>query len=213
MRRGLISFAISNVVLMAFAVSSISAQDCPIRQTIAVKTLQYIGLKDPDQSGSSSIFGIANCEEALVAFNKELILSREKKNPFSEAWILTQLGDIYFETKRYDAAFDNYSSALAVFRQLRNSVGEIEILNDLASVSESRGDFGESLKYFDLLSVRVSEMERARHDGGRILDRIANIYLKIGDTKSALEHFNKRVAFEKARKSKVGESCRLHLSL
>lgn len=201
-------FLLIILLLIVGTANFVSAQDCPIRQTVAVRIMQTIGVKNPDESGSSNIFGMENCEKALEAFVKELSLRREANDNFGEAWVLTQIADIHWELKNYQDASDYYVKALPLFRQMKNIEGEREILNDLASVNESLKNYSQSLKYFDeeLLLVRASENEFIRSDEGRILDRQANIYLKSGDDAKAFEYFNKRLAFEREQNSEVGES-------
>ena len=202
-----LSFSIT-LLLIAGTANFVSAQDCPIRQTVAVKIMQTIGVKNPNKSGSSSVFGVQNCNEALEVFVKEVSLRREAKDIFGEAWVLTQIGDIYWELKKYQEASDYYVQALSLFRQMKNIDGESELLSYLASINESLKNYSQALKYLDeeLLIVRVSENKFVRSDEGRILDRKANIYLESGEDAKAFECFNERLAFERERNSEVGES-------
>ena len=149
-----------------------------------------------------------NCEQSLNGFLKELQFSREAKDTFGESWILTQIGDIYWELKKYQEASDYYGQALPLFRQMKNVEGEREVLDYIASVNESLKNYLQSLKYLDeeLSIVQTSENKFIRSDEGRILDRKANIYLKSGEDTKAFEYFNKRLAFERKQNSEVGES-------
>ena len=113
-----LSFSIT-LLLIAGTANFVFAQDCPIRQTVAVKIMQTIGVKNPNKSGSSSVFGVQNCNEALEVFVNEVSLRREAKDIFGEAWVLTQIGDIYWELKKYQEASDYYVQALSLFRQMK----------------------------------------------------------------------------------------------
>jgi tetratricopeptide (TPR) repeat protein len=173
-----------------------SELSCAIRQTRAVSTMQGKDTPPKNDSGESNLFSSHNCEKALNAFTEELKMRRTTKDPFGEAWVLVQIGDIYTKGKRYELAYEYYLSALELFQQMGNDA-EISLLDDIVGLSLELGRLNDALSYLNRLLVLSSsnKKESIRSDQGRVLGRIAAVYNQLDDQSKRIEFLKRSISF------------------
>lgn len=199
MIKKLIQLFVITLLVFTATETSVFAQNCPIRK--------IENADKPSEAAGASVYIGQDCNKALDYFLKTLALHREAKNTILEAWDLTQIGDIYFELKDEQKTFDYYKQALPLFRQSKNISGEWEVLPMLGYISKRQKNYSLALKYMEeelLFFQGINDGingDIAKINASTTLDKIAEIYLQIGNEPKAVECFDKSLSLARKVKS------------
>lgn len=185
----------------------IGEQTCSIRQTAAVETMQDGSNSSVATTGHGGFYLLHNCAEALRKFLEERSMRRETKDLLGEAWVLHQIGDIYFEAKDTQNAYEYYRQALPLFRELKSDV-ERELLSTLEGICLTLKRPTEALYYLNqqLSLTRTSKNTNIQSDEGRILERMAHVYSVLGNGTKRFEYLRDWLEFETKDNSNFGMS-------
>lgn len=130
---------------------------------------------------------------ALEANLQALWIHRELGHRRAEAGDAGNIANVYRGMRDFDSAIRWNEEALRIDREIGDKLGESFRLNSMAGIQRERGDFEASL------SLHLKSLEITREIGaaknlqvnGRV--NCGTLYLALGDTEAALEHFRAAV--------------------
>lgn len=96
------------------------------------------------------------------------------------ARVLSNQAILYKKTGQYLLAEEVYLKALDIYRSEENQPAMGNIYNNLALVSQSQGDLGSTLKYYNL-ALPLQEQHGSASNHAMTLSNIATVYEQLGD--------------------------------
>lgn len=139
---------------------------------------------------------------------KALAIYRQEKNLFAELYTLPRLGLISY-TKGDDAAGNEYfKRGFDLAERLKNKWHLALLHQDLGQVYMSRDD--KKAKHHNTLALRTFEELGLRQQYSMVLNRLGQLDLQAGDTRSARDHFEKAILYAREASNKSSESYALH---
>ena len=119
-------------------------------------------------------------DSALNYYREATIVAKELNNPVLQAIITGNIGNVFYEQKKYLEATREYSNALQVFQEEKDKEGEARILTSLGSVNNAIGNYELALEYYQK-SLKIYTSIEEKGTG------IAIIHMNMG-----LIHFEKQ---------------------
>jgi CHAT domain-containing protein/Tfp pilus assembly protein PilF len=142
---------------------------------------------------------------ALVQYNKALILHRQINNKAGQAMALQQTGRIYEAQSDYRKALEFYSSALKLWRDLKDRGAEGYGINFVAGMNYYLGNLDAALPLFEQARTIHRELGNKEEEG--LTDHeIGTVYRQEGNIAAALASFQKALTIfrEVGAKEKLG---------
>ncbi|WP_414752816.1 tetratricopeptide repeat protein [Anabaena sp. CCY 9910] len=139
--------------------------------------------------------------------NKILKLILEYRGYNNEsAQILTNLGNIYLQEKKYLESLKFYEQALSIYRRSKNNnIEEATVLNNIATVYVNLGEYKKVLELYNK-SLAISREVKNRRDEGVVLSNIAVVYRKSNNNDKSLEYSLQALAIFREIKDRNAES-------
>ncbi|MES2287809.1 MAG: tetratricopeptide repeat protein [Bacteroidota bacterium] len=119
------------------------------------------------------------------------------------------IGIIDMNQGNYDAAFDNYSIALKIYKEIDFKKGIANCYNNLGLIFYNKGDYGKSLDNA-LKALKMREEIKDKVGVGMSYSNIGNIYLSQGNSTKALEFYFKSLKLNKESGNRPAESISLN---
>ncbi|MBS1793891.1 MAG: tetratricopeptide repeat protein [Acidobacteria bacterium] len=160
-------------------------------QVCAILPIQRTG--KPSEVRQESVGSIQDCREALDYFQKDLEMRRIRKDTIREAWALARIGGIYLTIKDWPKAFDSYERALPLFTEAKNRYGLWETLPGLAMAAREQKRFAEFMTYAEESAAFFRDYGdgTAKMNEALMYDKIAGVYIELGDETKALAYYEK----------------------
>ncbi len=140
-------------------------------------------------------------EEALKAFNEALAFSKGYTRAADTADSFRGLGDIWFEKGEHKKAEESYENALSIDKKIGAGTKISIDLSNLGALNLKMNDTKKALDFF----LRAYEIDSSRGDDKRALknlDKITEIYTRLGDKDSAAAYSLEKEKFLKKERTK-----------
>nr|WP_293105495.1 CHAT domain-containing tetratricopeptide repeat protein [Okeania sp. SIO2F4] len=147
--------------------------------------------------------------EALVKWEKALLLFRKTDNLIGQAAVFLGIGSVYDRLGEKQLALNYYNQALPVYRQVRDKGGEATILNNIGSVYDNLGEKQLALNYYN----QALPIFRELPDRGReatALNNIGGVYYSLGEKQLALNYYEQALLLRRQVEDKGGEAITLN---
>lgn len=136
----------------------------------AAQLLIYIG----------AVYGqLGEYRRALEYFNQSLAEARGSGNRLLEVQILVHTGRAHYSLDELQPALENAFKALEIFTELEIHEAVPEVLGDIGSIYERRGDFDAALM-FHLKALRLLDANKPDQLQVRLYLSVANLYNRAG---------------------------------
>lgn len=131
------------------------------------------------------------------------------ENPYDQAGILHELGNIASAQGLWVEARDQYTKALVIREQLADAIGIDHTLQGMANVAVNQGHYQEAGQ---LLIRALSLAEQIKDVAGQaaVYHEMARIYVRQGDYESAREYYNKSLIGHQELGDRAGIAANLH---
>lgn len=145
----------------------------------------------------------------LTTAHAGLSAACDKAEPHAQAFMHLSAGLAQWLSGRMQQAVDDFTRALACYRQVGNQEGEAAVLNNLGGVLAELGQLG------DALDCRRQALQLRRRSGppGRqamALIGLATVLWEQGNLASALEHLRQALELERQMSDRIGEAIALN---
>jgi signal transduction histidine kinase len=138
---------------------------------------------------------IQHHHEALARrfINEALSIFRNLRDPEGIAQAYDELGLIDGQQKNINAATTELDHAMKFYVDSHDSAGVMDTYHGLGKVYEENGDIEKALTYYLRTLVQYEHRQQKPESYFVLLERIGNIYLKKGDSKTALKYLEQGV--------------------
>ncbi len=146
--------------------------------------------------------------KALEIYQRALPLLEEVENPWLEASISHNLGNIWWDQGEIDWSLDHFRRALRLRRQLGDPSLEALTLNDLGLVHTRVGEAQEALDCFNR-TVALRRQTGERFQEATALHNRGTVYISLGRRAQALDDFNQALAIRREIDDERGQASTL----
>ena len=139
---------------------------------------------------------IGSIDSAEKCLERSLSLGKELGNTFEIVWVYSLMSRFMFRRKsRYDLAIEYSKKAISLAKEIKFNHFWIALNNNYFGVIyQSIGDLNTSLKY-SMKSLAIFKEINNKWFTGWVLNKIAEIYIEIGDYDSALKNLEESLLF------------------
>jgi tetratricopeptide (TPR) repeat protein len=121
-----------------------------------------------------------------------LSISCEIENKYLASKTMNNIGQVYFEQGKHDAALDKFQQSLVIDRKISDRKGEGITLNNMGKVYEAKGDYTVALKQYEQALVIAKEI--GEKDGEATYSgNIGVLYAKQGELAKAEPYISRTV--------------------
>jgi tetratricopeptide (TPR) repeat protein len=152
----------------------------------------------------SSAFNQSDPSRSLDYGRKALHYSIKANNRRGEAMAYNMLGIAHYVGSGYDSARYHYDLALAVFTEIKDTLGIVHTLNNTGILLKSTGNYDASIRNYSLV-LEIAEKKSQKDMMAYTLNNIAIVYYDWKHFEPALEHY--RLALGHLRD--LGDSTRM----
>jgi CHAT domain-containing protein/tetratricopeptide (TPR) repeat protein len=134
--------------------------------------------------------------QAMNFYQQALVIARERKDYFHEAFIKVDIGVIYIDLGKYDLALEHLQQTLKFVEKNKNEIKlpqpEIDTLSKIGLVYQIKGQYELALQFLQIalskhqVAVAKGFISRQRPD---ILNNIGSVYCQMGEYTKALESY------------------------
>lgn len=147
---------------------------------------------------ASALVSVADSYNALHESRKALEYLNQartltEQNQAAKAWVLMEMGEVYYEMGDQKEALPLQNEALAIERSLGNPAAEAKVLNDLGLTYSALGERTEARNVFQ----EVLEGAKARNDIQQqsvTLNNLARLQQDFGDNQEAKKYYEESLA-------------------
>ena len=120
-----------------------------------------------------------------------------------------RIATAYFALSQYGAAARSDHTALALFREVRDRVGEGATLNSLGLVSQVLSRYDEAAGYYQQ-ALKISRDEHDRGGEGAVLSNLGTLSYKVSQYDKAIEQLTQAVAIKREVGDEIGTGITLN---
>jgi tetratricopeptide (TPR) repeat protein len=134
--------------------------------------------------------------QAMNFYQQALVIAKERKDYFHEAFIRVDIGVIYLDLGNYNLALDYLQKSLQFIEENKTNIGfpqpEIDTLSKIGLIYQFKGQYELALKFIQKalvkqqIAVTQGFISRQRPD---ILNNIGSVYFQMGEYTKALEAY------------------------
>ncbi|MDB5030017.1 tetratricopeptide repeat-containing sensor histidine kinase [Mucilaginibacter sp.] len=132
-------------------------------------------------------------ELARRFINEALSIFRNLHQPEGITLAYDQLGLLDGQQKNISAATEDFGRSMEFYRDSHDSLGILETYNGLGKVYEEKGDIEKALTYYLRILVQYEQRKLKPEAYFILLDRIGHLYLKKGDSHTALKYLEEGI--------------------
>ncbi len=141
-----------------------------------------------------------------------LLRQIEDADPGNKSLLLSlhsQVGELYFQLSAYENAFSHFEKSLTLSREIGDSKGEGESLNNISQIHMVKGDYETALKYLQQ-SLKISLEIGDRKGEGVSLNILGGIAIAKGDYETALRYLQQDLNIMQDTGNRHGEGATLN---
>ena len=153
-----------------------------------VRELIRRSTRDADTEGS----GLVRSQEQTIQDRK------------AEADKLFNQGNQQFQISQFEAAFQSWQQALAIYREIKDRFGEGQSLGNLGLVYRNLGKYDKAIG-LHLLDLEIAREIKDRRSEGRALGNLGVAYNSLGKYDKVIELQTQRLAITREIKDRLGE--------
>ncbi|MBE9097880.1 CHAT domain-containing protein [Vacuolonema iberomarrocanum] len=136
----------------------------------------------------TQLYATGRYEEAIVLYERALVIFREIGERPGEGGILNNIGEVYRSIGQYEQALEFYEQALVIATEVDDRIGEGVILNNIGLVYRNLGQYERALEFYEqALAIRIEMGDRIGE--GVTLTNIGGVYDFLGQYEQALEFY------------------------
>jgi len=134
--------------------------------------------------------------QAINFYQQALVIAKERKDYFHQAFIRVDIGVIYLDLGNYNLALDYLQKSLQFIEENKTNIGfpqpEIDTLSKIGLIYQFKGQYELALKFIQKalvkqqIAVTQGFISRQRPD---ILNNIGSVYFQMGEYTKALEAY------------------------
>jgi CHAT domain-containing protein len=168
-------------------------------------------LRDRRLEGSLETFvGGANnflgeVKEALVHYERAVVLAQENGNQGTQASGLNNIGVIYSDASDQQKALEYFLQALPLYKLLGNQITEGITLSNIGNAYNKLGEPQKALDYLQQALPRF-RAARAKSQESQSLINIGNAYRALGEYQKALDSYNQARTIQQQTGNKTQEA-------
>lgn len=106
-------------------------------------------------------------------------------------WFYNDLGNIYFSQRMFEQAKEKYKTAREIFIETEVLYAEATTVNNLALIEKEQGNYGEALILFNEALGLRTKYGKEPYVLAHSYKYLGDLSLEIGDTKSAMNYYEK----------------------
>jgi len=147
--------------------------------------------------------------QAILAFQRSLEISREIGNRNGEAASLNNLGNAYKSLGQHSRAIDFYQQSLEMMCDIGDRNGEANSLMGLGNAYHSLGQYQRAIDFYQQ-SLEIKRDIGDRNGEAASLIGLGNAYDSLGQYQRAIELYQQSLEIEREIGDRNGEACSLH---
>ena len=138
--------------------------------------------------------------EALSSYEAALPISRERKDPAQQAWLLHQVGEVNLRLNQPEAARSAFDQAIAVLHATGDRVGEAQKMTEAASACERASRYDDAIHFYTLAQPLYQALKNSQREA-EIWGEIGRLNLVQGRLDESIRCLNSELEIGEELKS------------
>jgi tetratricopeptide (TPR) repeat protein len=123
----------------------------------------------------------------------QILFKDENLSIHNKAHLLKFKGDVFNYNKNLDKAIDSYNDSYQLFKELKNSAMQIELLSAISDLQVSKENYGLVVDIQNELASILSKLESNKDLSAEYLKTFSKLYFKVGDMNKAFHYLRQAI--------------------